>query len=234
MNGMNEMIRTVATYTGIGGIALIALLILFREMIRKTIFPQLTKQQGYQLLRLIVVMVTVVVLASIVAWAVTQNGTPQPPPEEPRELPVAELRRPAIDGREMELSLNTELNSDPSPQRTQALITLHSKLRGMNRQFTSPGEVWAIRSDPLKRPPPEFSLQCAAFEDRDVRMETAAYLRKSASLDLLQSNVAGGVATIEVADAQAGDEVLVFLGVVPNDGQSLATNRQNVRLVAHP
>ena len=231
---MNEMIRTVATYTGIGGIALIALLILFREMIRKTIFPQLTKQQAYQLLRLIVLMVTVVVLASIIAWAVTQNGTPQQPPEEPRELPTAELRHPAIGGREMELSLNTELNSNPSDARGEALNVMHERIRTLNRKFASSGEVWAIRSGPLKRPPPEFSLQCAAFEDRDVRMEPAAYLVKATDHDLLKSSVADGVATVEVSDASSGDVVFVFLGVAPNEGESLTTKPQQVRLVAHP
>lgn len=232
---MNEMIRTVATYTGIGGIALIALLILFREMIRKTIFPQLTKQQAYQLLRLIVLMVTVVVLASIIAWAVTQNGTPQPTPEEPRELPVAELNRPAVDGREMELNLNSEINAEPPEQRKTALVRLHSAIRDLSRQFKAPGEVWAIRSKPLKRPPANFRLECDAFESQPARVDAALYLLNSERLAVIDVEPdINGVVAANVTNATSGDELFFFVGVYPNGDRSLATNPQHVRLVAHP
>jgi hypothetical protein len=149
-------------------------------------------------------------------------------------LPAAELRHPAIDGREMELSLNTELNSNPPDARGKALNDLHERIRGLNRKFAASGEVWAMRSDPLKRPPLEFSLKCATFEDRNVRLETAAYLVKAADHNLLESSVADGVATVEVSKASSGDVVFVFLGVAPNDGESLATRPEQVRLVAHP
>jgi hypothetical protein len=52
-----ELIKTVGQIAGIGGIALGVLLILFREIIRKKIFPQLTKEQAYSLLKLIIVCV---------------------------------------------------------------------------------------------------------------------------------------------------------------------------------
>ena len=52
----NDVLRIVGQVAGIGGIALGVLLIVFRDVIRKAIFPKLTKDQGYRLLRLIAVL----------------------------------------------------------------------------------------------------------------------------------------------------------------------------------
>jgi hypothetical protein len=47
-----ELFKTLGQVAGIGGIALGVLLILFKEIIRKSIFPTLKKDQAYRLLRL--------------------------------------------------------------------------------------------------------------------------------------------------------------------------------------
>ena len=60
-----ELLRTVGQIAGIGGIALGVFLLLFRDIIRKKIFPTLTKQQGFQLLMLISVLVWSIALAGI-------------------------------------------------------------------------------------------------------------------------------------------------------------------------
>ena len=46
-----ELIKTVGQVAGIGGIALGVFLLLFRDLIRKQIFPTLAKREGYRLLR---------------------------------------------------------------------------------------------------------------------------------------------------------------------------------------
>jgi hypothetical protein len=61
-------IEAVAPVAGLAGIAMMVLLLLYREVIRKAIFPQLGKKQAYRLLTLIVVLISVVVLAAIGAW----------------------------------------------------------------------------------------------------------------------------------------------------------------------
>lgn len=59
------LFKTVGQIAGIGGIALVVLLLLYREVIRKQIFPQLTKDQGYRLTRLIAVLVFLISLAGL-------------------------------------------------------------------------------------------------------------------------------------------------------------------------
>ena len=63
-----EVLKTVGQIAGIGGLALGVFLFLFRDIIRKNIFPQLTKQHAYRLLRLISVLVFLVAIAGLGAW----------------------------------------------------------------------------------------------------------------------------------------------------------------------
>ena len=63
-----EILRTVGEIAGIGGLALGVMLIVFREIIRKRIFPKLPPAEAYRLLRLITVAVWSVAIVGIVAW----------------------------------------------------------------------------------------------------------------------------------------------------------------------
>ena len=53
---------------GLSGIAMIVFLILFRELIRRDIFPVLTKDQAYRIIKLFLVLASVVTVAAIAAW----------------------------------------------------------------------------------------------------------------------------------------------------------------------
>lgn len=68
-----ELFNTLGKIAGIAGIALGVLLLIFREIIRKSIFPTLKKDDAYRLLRLITISVWTVGLAGIAAWALIQN-----------------------------------------------------------------------------------------------------------------------------------------------------------------
>lgn len=63
-----ELLKTVGQVAGIGGIALGVFLLLFRDIIRKKIFPPLPPRQSFQLLVLISVLVWSIALAGIGAW----------------------------------------------------------------------------------------------------------------------------------------------------------------------
>ena len=63
-----EILKIVGQVAGIGGIALGVLLLVFRDVIRKKIFPRLTNEHAYKLLRLVLVLVALVALAGIGAW----------------------------------------------------------------------------------------------------------------------------------------------------------------------
>lgn len=64
-----EILKIVGQVAGIGGVALGVFLLLFRDVIRKNIFPNLSKVQGYRLLMLIIILVWTIALAGIGAWA---------------------------------------------------------------------------------------------------------------------------------------------------------------------
>ena len=69
-----QLLSTFAQIAGIGGIALGIFLLVFRDVIRKKIFPQLTKQQAYRLLVLALVLTWSVAIGGIIAWLMVSDG----------------------------------------------------------------------------------------------------------------------------------------------------------------
>lgn len=69
-----NLLKVVAQVAGIGGVAIGALLLVFRDIIRKQIFPTLDRQRSYQLLLLISVLTWTVALAGIGAWIWVESG----------------------------------------------------------------------------------------------------------------------------------------------------------------
>jgi hypothetical protein len=65
-----DLFKIVGVVAGIGGIALASVVYIFREVIRKEIFPQLTKEQAYKLLNRIIVLTFVIGVLGIGAYLV--------------------------------------------------------------------------------------------------------------------------------------------------------------------
>ena len=63
-----DVLKIVGQVAGIGGLALGVFLLLFRDIIRKNIFPKLPPAEAYRLLRLITVAVWSVAIVGIAAW----------------------------------------------------------------------------------------------------------------------------------------------------------------------
>ena len=63
-----ELLKTLGQVLGIGGVALGIFFLLFREIVRKSIFPTLKKEDAYRLLRLISVLIWSVGVIGIGAW----------------------------------------------------------------------------------------------------------------------------------------------------------------------
>jgi hypothetical protein len=63
-----ELLKTLGQVLGIGGLALGIFFLLFREVIRKSIFPTLKKDDAYKLLRLITVLIWSVAVIGVAAW----------------------------------------------------------------------------------------------------------------------------------------------------------------------
>ena len=68
-----EILKTFGQIAGIGGLALATFLILFRDVIRKKIFPTLKKDDAYRLLRLIVMLISMITVIGISAWVWSEN-----------------------------------------------------------------------------------------------------------------------------------------------------------------
>jgi len=64
-----EILRVVGEVAGIGGLALGVFVLLFREVIRKSIFSSLTRENSYRLMRLITVLVWSVTVIGIITYA---------------------------------------------------------------------------------------------------------------------------------------------------------------------
>jgi hypothetical protein len=69
-----ELLKVVGQIAGIGGLALGVFLLLFREIIRKKIFPMLPPAQAYRLLQMIIVAVWSVAILGIAAWVYVGQG----------------------------------------------------------------------------------------------------------------------------------------------------------------
>jgi len=63
-----EFLKTLGQIAGIGGLSLGIFFILFKEIIRKNIFPSLKKDHAYLLIRLIIVLIWSVAIIGILAW----------------------------------------------------------------------------------------------------------------------------------------------------------------------
>src|SRR5436305_1854519 len=70
--GILEIVGQVA---GIGGIAFGIFLLIFREVIRKNIFPTLTREQSYKVIRLLLTLTFLISLFGITAWLFSQYIT---------------------------------------------------------------------------------------------------------------------------------------------------------------
>ena len=87
-------LKLVGQIAGIGGLALGVLLLVFREVIRKSIFPMLAAEHAYKIIRLIVFLTFLIAAGGIAAWVVTQpSETRLGPALFPKADPDPEIRR---------------------------------------------------------------------------------------------------------------------------------------------
>jgi hypothetical protein len=63
-----DIIKAFSKVAGIGGVALALFLTVSKEIIRKKIFPTLTKKQAFNVVRLIIVLTWLLAIFGLVAW----------------------------------------------------------------------------------------------------------------------------------------------------------------------
>ena len=69
-----QILETAGKAAGIGGVAIGAMILLFRETLRKAVLPKLTREQGYRVITLSLVLVWSGALAGIGAWVWGERG----------------------------------------------------------------------------------------------------------------------------------------------------------------
>ncbi|NNJ17481.1 DUF4019 domain-containing protein [Pseudomonas putida CSV86] len=85
---MDSSILSVAGgIAGVAGLAIGALVIIFREVIRKKIFPGLNRVQAYKIIRLIICLTFLTSVSGIGAWVYTKSPTDDPLVPFPTENP---------------------------------------------------------------------------------------------------------------------------------------------------
>jgi outer membrane protein OmpA-like peptidoglycan-associated protein len=79
---------------GLGGIAVGVLLLIFRDVVRKNVFPKFTKAQAYRTLNLIVILTFVTAALGLGAWVyVIENPTGVEQHSNPENDPLAKLNQ---------------------------------------------------------------------------------------------------------------------------------------------
>ena len=71
-----QLLKTLGQIAGIGGIALGVFLLLFRDVIRRKIFPKLTRNQGYRVILLFMVLTWSIALVGVAAWLKNPSAGP--------------------------------------------------------------------------------------------------------------------------------------------------------------
>jgi hypothetical protein len=84
----DSFLQVFGQVAGIGGLALGVLLVVYRETLRRRIFPQLTRDHAYKIIRLILVLTWTVALVGIGAWVyTTRQDHPNTVSEDPFHPP---------------------------------------------------------------------------------------------------------------------------------------------------
>jgi len=78
-----NLFKTLGQIAGIGGIALGIVLLIFREVISRTVFTALSPDNAYRLIRLIIVLVFILGIVGLIVWS---QGVPPPGPTPPTAL----------------------------------------------------------------------------------------------------------------------------------------------------
>jgi hypothetical protein len=73
---MTNFIQTAVTVGGIGGLGFAIFYLLCRDIIRKKIFPRFTKEQAYNVIRLIIILAFLVTISGLLAWIYKAPGLP--------------------------------------------------------------------------------------------------------------------------------------------------------------
>ena len=91
-----KILEIASAIAGVGGLALAVFLILCREIIRKNIFPNLTRDQAYRVILLIIILAFGTAMAGLAAWLYARQQDKTPAPTAPISIVIPPLELPKI------------------------------------------------------------------------------------------------------------------------------------------
>lgn len=91
----NPLLEALARIAGIGGVVVGILLIIFREVLKRSLFSRLSPEHSYQLLRLIILFTGIVAVTGLTAWAIMRRDPP-PAPQPPTVVDTARDERALV------------------------------------------------------------------------------------------------------------------------------------------
>lgn len=135
-----SLVKTFGQIAGIGGLSLFVFVYLFREVIRKNIFPRFTREHAYQIMRLFMILVFLLSLSGISAWVYTSKRNNNSDPEigtYPTEDPAPKIAEwlKWIDDRSYDLAWES------MPKQFQSHLSKKSFEEVFNNQRAPLGEV---------------------------------------------------------------------------------------------
>lgn len=89
-----ELLTVILKYTGLGGLALLVVLLLFRDVLKKLIFSQLHPEQTYKVIKLSLILISCLVGLSILVWFFLENA---------KLSPSSESSKPTYQGEDSQL-----------------------------------------------------------------------------------------------------------------------------------
>jgi acyl carrier protein len=120
------LFKALSGAAGLAGISVGVVVVIFREVIRKNIFPRLESQHAYALIRLIIILTFSVGISGMVVWAIDRSGfltqlaiersTQSLPPLEGTGLaPSSRSEKPVGTHKQPGTTLNNGSNSNRRP-----------------------------------------------------------------------------------------------------------------------
>jgi hypothetical protein len=133
-------LKTVGQIAGLAGLALGVVLIIYRDVLRKSIFPKLDQGQAYSVIRLVLVLTWLIALAGLGAWLYTAQGDQHSRRENSVWLDAAQAVEKHWKEAPRQDLVRTVVSLRDSMTGCQAMYLLYKKTKEEGRQSVS--EVW--------------------------------------------------------------------------------------------
>lgn len=165
-----EILEIMGKVAGIGGLALGTLLLLFRDVIRKNIFSNLTRDQSYRLIRLILILVWSIALAGIAAWLVG-----------PRLAQAPTVRSKVVVTMDSPLLVYDEENNGTGRTNTDEIDDILKDIKQVSLAQVGTNRVWNRDEEVRSKNPDLVILHMSAFAGETLSHEDPAALTRLVS-----------------------------------------------------